>query len=59
MTQNDGQVLDSFIDNNGNLYLGRPHNEVIDVIELIDKLRKGVENFYQIQGFEIALGRTS
>ncbi|MEH2339733.1 hypothetical protein [Nostoc sp.] len=58
VTQEKGQTLDRFIDSNGNVYLERPQKEVIDGIELINKLRIKAESFYQIQGIGISIGRT-
>ncbi|MEH2005815.1 hypothetical protein [Nostoc sp.] len=58
VTHENGQILDRFIDSNGNIYLERPQKEVIDGIELINKLRIKAESFYQIQGIGISIGRT-
>lgn len=58
VTQEKGQTLDRFIDSNGNIYLERPQKEVIDSMELINKLRIKAESFYQIQGIGISIGRT-
>jgi hypothetical protein len=59
MTLQSGQVLDRSIDGNGNLYLEKPHSEVIDGIELMNHLRAGANTFYQMQGLGIQIGRTN
>lgn len=48
VTHENGQIIDRFIDTNGNIYLERPHSKVIDVIELINKLKIGTESFYYL-----------
>jgi len=57
VTHENGQIIDRFIDKNGNIYLQRPHNEVIGLIEL-NELRIKAESLYQIQGIGISIGRT-
>jgi hypothetical protein len=49
VTLQSSQVLDRFIDGNGNLCLERPHSEVIDGIELMNHLRAGANTFCQMQ----------
>ncbi|BBD65039.1 hypothetical protein NIES4072_12970 [Nostoc commune NIES-4072] len=58
VTHQNGQIIDRFIDKNGNIYLERPQSEVIDGIEIINALRIGAESFYQMQGLGISIGRT-
>ncbi|MBD2514102.1 hypothetical protein H6G93_03605 [Nostoc sp. FACHB-973] len=58
VTHENGQIIDRFIDKNGNIYLERPHNEFIDGIKLISELRIKAESFYQMQGIGIWIGRT-
>ncbi|WP_190652447.1 MULTISPECIES: hypothetical protein [Leptolyngbya] len=59
VTLDNGKMHDLFIDRNDNIYLERPHNDTIDAIELINCLRVGLNNFYQMQGLQIHLGRTT
>jgi len=58
VTLQSGQVLDRFIDGNNNIYLERPHNEVIDGIELMNRLIVGANTFYGMQGVKIQMGQT-
>lgn len=55
--QQDGQMLDRFIDRNNNVYLERPHNEEFDATELISSLKDGAIKFYQLQSVRVDIGR--
>ncbi|MBN3882700.1 MAG: hypothetical protein V7K64_32825 [Nostoc sp.] len=57
VTQEKGQIIDRFIDSNGNIYLERPHKEFIDAIELMN-IGSKAESFYQMQKIGISIGRT-
>lgn len=48
-TQDNGQVVDRFVDDNGNIFLERPQDELIDGIALINHLTSGANRFYQMQ----------
>jgi len=51
ISQGNGQVLDRFIDQNGNLYLEVKHSDTIDGEFLMNRFIAGASLFYQIEGF--------
>jgi hypothetical protein len=55
ISQENGEVLDRFIDDNDNLYLEVNHSDVIDGEFLMNRLVAGASRFYQIEGFSVDL----
>ena len=55
ISQQNGEVLDRFIDDNDNLYLEVNHSDVIDGEFLMNHIVSGASLFYQIEGFSVDL----
>jgi hypothetical protein len=55
-TSTSNQYIDYFVDDNDNLYLERPHSEMINLRELSPILITKAEAFYQIRGLIVQAG---
>lgn len=56
-TDVNGQLLERFIDSQGNVYLEEPRKEVRDCISLMEELKTKAIDFYQIPNLFIEIGR--
>jgi len=56
-TDVNGQLLERFIDNQGNVYLEEPRKEFRDCISLMEELKTKAIDFYQIPNLFIEIGR--